>query len=67
MARRPTNSRLANLEANTIYMACAAFQSQFKAITGRAYALRPTRLARHTGRLGRATGYLSAGDEADSR
>src|SRR4051812_4643520 len=36
MAQRLTSSRLANLEANTIYTACAAFQSQFKAITGRA-------------------------------
>jgi len=38
MTQRLTNSRLANLEANAIYTACAAFQSQFKAITGRARA-----------------------------
>ncbi len=38
MAQRLTNSRLANLAANAIYTACAAFQSQFKAITGRAQA-----------------------------
>ena len=38
MAQRLTSSRLANLEANAIYAACAAFQSQFKAITGRARA-----------------------------
>src|SRR4051812_7749788 len=36
MAQRLTSSRLANLEANAIYTACAAFQCQFKAITGRA-------------------------------
>jgi isocitrate dehydrogenase kinase/phosphatase len=38
MVQRLTNSRLANLAANDIYTACAAFQSQFKVITGRARA-----------------------------
>ena len=38
MAQRLTSSRLANLEANAIDTAGAAFQSQFKAITGRAWA-----------------------------
>ncbi|HEU5098729.1 MAG TPA: bifunctional isocitrate dehydrogenase kinase/phosphatase [Roseiflexaceae bacterium] len=38
MAQRLTDSRLANLQANTIYTACTRFQSQFKAITGRARA-----------------------------
>jgi isocitrate dehydrogenase kinase/phosphatase len=38
MAQRLTNSRLANLQANAIFAACARFQGQFKAITGRAQA-----------------------------
>src|SRR5204863_9731495 len=38
MAQRLTSSRLANLEANAIYTAREAFQTQFKAITGRARA-----------------------------
>jgi isocitrate dehydrogenase kinase/phosphatase len=38
MAQRLTASRLANLQANAIFAACAAFQNQFKAITRRARA-----------------------------